>query len=590
MRPVRPTLFLLAAIGLGACGESAAPRDPLHGSSLSVVAVRGSKDSTSDAVDSVDIVVRRGDGSVAGHGAAFFPAGVDTVPVVVTLIVTNDVETLTLTMELLANGTVVYTTTNTITVRRGESNSAPSVVPAVWSKLTPTIGPAPRVGPATAFDASRGVLVMFGGLVLGQPQTDTWEWDRAAGWRVIATTGNPPGRAAHTMVYDPIRHVVVAFGGASGDGVIGDTWTYDGATATWTKINSATSPKARVGASAAFDQGRQAVILFGGSDSSGVMNDTWKFDGTSWSVVATDSSPSGRVFSGMAYDAAAGRARVELVGGYDTHDVLGDRWVLGLGAPGWRHEVAAGSPGPRAGHVLAYDASLNRLVLYGGTDSDTLRFDTWVFDGTWHQLATTAHPPSSVGIGAGFFPSVAPGVNRLVIFGGYDGTVATNQTWSLDTDWLREADASLPTTREQATFALLPGVGGVMFGGSGGASDTWVFANGGWIPLRSAGGPGQRQGSAMAFDGTRMVLFGGRPNTLAPAGDTWLFDGRRWTASAATGPTARSNQAMVYDPVRHKTLMFGGQAASGPLGDTWLWDGTGWTQSQATGPAARSGH
>jgi hypothetical protein len=594
LRNPREILVLLATIGLAACSESAAPSGGVPGSSLSVVAVRSASDSTSDAIDSVDIVVRRADGSVAGRGAAFFPAGVDSVPVVVQLTITGETETLTLTMSLLANGTVVYTTTSTITVQRGRSNEAPGVRPATWSLLSPSVGPAPRVGAGLAFDASpgRNVLVMFGGFVLGQPQTDTWEFDRASGWRVILTNTSPPGRAAHVMVFDPVHNVVVVFGGASGDGTLNDTWTYNGATQTWTKFsgNVPAALKARVGAGAAFDVARGAMVMFGGSDTSGVLNDTWQFDGTTWSQIVVNASPSARVFTGMAYDAAPGRARVELVGGYDTHNVLSDRWTLSNGAAGWVAETNTGTPGPRAGHLLAYDGTLQRLVLYGGTDSDSLRHDAWYFNGTWNKLNTTSHPRSSVGIGAAFFPGIGAGVDRLVAFGGFDGDVATNETWSIASDWAKETDLSgVPATREQSAFALFPGLGGVLFGGSSGASDTWLFINGGWVQLRSAGGPGPRQGAAMAFDGSKVVLFGGRPTTLAPAGDTWLFDGRKWTASTATGPSARVNHSMVYDPVRRRLVLFGGQNNTTSFGDTWLWDGAAWTQAATTGPEVRSG-
>src|SRR6266496_2944326 len=54
----------------------------------------------------------------------------------------------------------------------------------------------------------------------------------------------PPSRHGHAMVYDAVRQRVVLFGGLSSSGnSSNDTWEYDGTT--WTQRTPGTSPSAR---------------------------------------------------------------------------------------------------------------------------------------------------------------------------------------------------------------------------------------------------------------------------------------------------------------------------------------------------------
>ena len=46
-----------------------------------------------------------------------------------------------------------------------------------WREMTPTTAPLARMGPAMAYDAARGVTLLFGGNVHGAHQSDTWQWN-----------------------------------------------------------------------------------------------------------------------------------------------------------------------------------------------------------------------------------------------------------------------------------------------------------------------------------------------------------------------------------------------------------------------------
>src|SRR5262249_25521983 len=74
-----------------------------------------------------------------------------------------------------------------------------------WTQQA-TSGPSPRVGAAMAYDAARGVAVMFGGQDSGGTYLgDTWEWNGTT-WTQRATTG-PAGRRGAAMAYDAVRGV-----------------------------------------------------------------------------------------------------------------------------------------------------------------------------------------------------------------------------------------------------------------------------------------------------------------------------------------------------------------------------------------------
>jgi N-acetylneuraminic acid mutarotase len=70
---------------------------------------------------------------------------------------------------------------------------------------------------------------------------------------------------------------VVLFGGYSGAASLNDTWTFDGTT--WTQVTVTTPPAARNG-HAMGSLGTKAV-LFGGYNTV-TLGDTWIFDGVTW--------------------------------------------------------------------------------------------------------------------------------------------------------------------------------------------------------------------------------------------------------------------------------------------------------------------
>lgn len=202
---------------------------------------------------------------------------------------------------------------------------------ASWD-LRSESGPSARYLHAMTYDSDRAVTVLFGGWD-GVMLDDTWEWDGVA-W-VQRGTGGPSVRAAHAMAYDSQRGVVVLFGGVGadvtpeGDPVpYGDTWEWNGSA--WS-LRATSGPSPRMWHEMCFDSTRGVTILYAGSeDGNGisVFGDTWEWDGTSWTQVAT-SGPTAKYSFGLAFD--SGRARAVLFGGATFGETYSETWEYGSG-------------------------------------------------------------------------------------------------------------------------------------------------------------------------------------------------------------------------------------------------------------------
>ncbi|MEI6310484.1 MAG: M6 family metalloprotease domain-containing protein, partial [bacterium] len=91
---------------------------------------------------------------------------------------------------------------------------------------------------------------------------------------------NPPSaRSGFEMVYDTARGKVILFGGQEGFSVsLNETWAYDPGAESWTNLNPANPPPARWGNAMVYDAARGKVIIFGGRDINGYLNETWAYD------------------------------------------------------------------------------------------------------------------------------------------------------------------------------------------------------------------------------------------------------------------------------------------------------------------------
>lgn len=239
-----------------------------------------------------------------------------------------------------------------------------------WSQLSPATSPPPRSGAGFAYDPISKTAVLFG----GNPGNfayldDTWIWDGVT-WTQQFPPVSPSARAFNTeqMVFDTATGKVVLFGGYAhgGSSFLGDTWEWDGKARIWTQRFPATSPSPR-GTTLAYDAATRQVVIFGGEGGGlAYYNDTWTWDGITWTQQFPASSPSARTDLAMAYDATIGQ--VVLFGGLaysGGYKDLNDTWRWN--GTTWSQIQTTHTPVARASASMAYDPYFKGLFLFGGS-------------------------------------------------------------------------------------------------------------------------------------------------------------------------------------------------------------------------------
>jgi hypothetical protein len=304
-------------------------------------------------------------------------------------------------------------------------------------------------------------------------------------WTQKCPPTRPPARYAHDIAYDAARGQVVMFGGGNPDTntIFNDTWVWDGTT--WTQKFPAMSPLARTGHAMAYDAAHGQVVLFGGFVNGSPSADTWVWDGVNWTQKFPTASPSPTALVGMTYDAV--RHQVVLFGGGLYPNILGETWVWD--GSNWTRKIPTNSPPPRADHHLAFDAARGKVLLFGSWNGVTSFDDTWTWDGSnWTQHFPATSPPSRFSYGIVYDASVG----KIVLFGGEhcgDSNCGSqpgsppptffNDTWTWDgTTWTQQFPAtSPPETAEHATAYDEARSQIVVFGGFNGSftNDTWVW-------------------------------------------------------------------------------------------------------------------
>jgi hypothetical protein len=306
---------------------------------------------------------------------------------------------------------------------------------------------------------SAAALAAVGVLGAVPPAAASASPQQALDWTNPAPAVHPSPRVFAAMAYDAATGTVVLFGGYTENGdpssFQDDTWTWNGTT--WTEQHPATSPPARFDAAMAYDAATGTVVLFGGMGLApdNYLGDTWTWNGTTWTEQHPATSPTHRTGGRMVYDAATGT--VVLFGGGNNHGALRGTWTWD--GTNWTKQAAA-SPGPLFDAAMAYDAATGTVVLFGPGD------DTWTWDGTtWTKQAPAAHPGPRDDASMAY--DAATGT--VVLFGGYDGTneCLFDGTWTWDgTTWTKQAPATHPSPRAEASMAYDAATGtAVLFGG-----------------------------------------------------------------------------------------------------------------------------
>jgi hypothetical protein len=306
--------------------------------------------------------------------------------------------------------------------------SSSTLLFAQWDQKAPATAPTARVGAALTWAPNTGGLLLFGG---GAPLINGETWTYLAGnWTQLAPATSPSPRFGAQLTYDWSRNVAVLYGGLASNISIpppsSDTWEFDGTT--WTLASPAANPGPRYRHAIAYDIARSRTVLFGGVSSQLPMapiNQTWEYDGTNWTQIATTGSPGGRERPAMCFDPNIGRT--VMFGGHDGTNLTDTTWLYDGATATWTQAVIPGAvPPPRNAATLVFDFARGVCVLTGGQNGSGVLSDTWIFDGTrwWEQ------PYATQGV-RDHASAYEPVTKQVVKFGGFVAApnTTTNSTW-----------------------------------------------------------------------------------------------------------------------------------------------------------------
>jgi hypothetical protein len=426
-----------------------------------------------------------------------------------------------------------------------------------WSALTPAGGPPPvRTDPSAIYDPVRRRMVVFAGDGGGGLLNDVWTVALAGppAWNpLIPGSSRPPARLEHSAIYDPVRDRMVIFAG-SGSFDLNDTWALSfSGNSGWSAITPTGGPPAvRFDHSTIYDPVRDRMLVFGGVNAAFAFNDVWalSLSGTpTWSLLAPLGTPPVARFSHSAiYDPV--RDRMLVFGGHDHFSTyFNDVWALSLaGTPTWTQIVPTGTPPVgRDGQSAIYDPVRDRMIVFGGSNG-LIRNDSWALSlsgsPAWTQLAPIENPLNHRTLHTAVYD---PWRDRMVVFGGTNG-VYLNNVWALSLTgtetWLEQGPAGiLPPTLVSAAGVYDPVRDRmVVFGGYDGTglrNDAWALGWGATVSVPEPGGQPPRRGLQLApprpnpaREGT-IVEF----DLAAPARVTVdIFDAQgRWVRRIAEG-------------------------------------------------------
>ena len=349
-------------------------------------------------------------------------------------------------------------------------------------------------------------------------------------WHPIASAGSPSARAGATAVWTGSEMLVwggVTMGSGSALTDLADGARYSPSADSWRPMSVVDAPKARRGGVVGMVGGE--LVVWGGFD--GARPPTLFADGARYDVATDRWRPiAARPSAGIPLCSVTTPTRILSWGGIAPATRAADTDVFEYepAADRWTRLASKSPPAPRLTSCVFTGRD---LVFVGGFDFSTrggrLLADGARFDPSTH--AWTALPPT--GLGARVDARLVWTGRALYLLGGMSmaGPVADGAVWDPFTDqWTHMAPlphvgfASLAVWTGRGLLAYSFIAGGE-YDASGALYDP---ATNQWHPMQMEGAPSMRAGSALAWSGEELFVWGG--GTGGATLDSVLGDGARF--------------------------------------------------------------
>ena len=328
---------------------------------------------------------------------------------------------------------------------------------------------------------------------------------------VAATSAAPSPRYNASGVYDEAGNNLVIFGGRNSGGNLNEIWSFNLDTLAWTNItpSDTNQPAKRFAHNAVYDPLSRRMFIWSGQGA-GFYNDVWAFDLASrtWQkMMPSGTLPNPRYGSASVHDPIS--RRLVMFAGFTDMGRYGDTRAYDITTSAWIDLTPSGTnPEVRCLHTASYDVLRHRMIIYAGQHSGPLD-DIWAFDltsKTWANLTPASRPSGRI------FPSSIYANGRIIVFGGQTSNGSVNELWSFnpaDTTWtMMNASGTIPGRRNShAAIGLPKQQVMILFGGIGDSTynDVWKLSD---IPTDA----GEPYSAPVAFQ-----LYENYPNPFNPA-------------------------------------------------------------------------
>jgi len=248
--------------------------------------------------------------------------------------------------------------------------------------------------------------------------------------------------------------------------------------------------------------------------------------------------------------------------------------------------VKAASTWTQTSDVDFENGNMDNLTLRGSGKEAELTIPEFIL---WSKQSPSSRPSN----GIYFVMSSIYSEEKVIIFGGFSGGKAKNETWIYDVNnntWTQKMPNTDPGAKFSTAMAAVFGTKKVvLFGGSGltgGYNDTWVYNlnNNTWTNMKPAIHPSGKRYHAMAsvYGQDKVIMYGGQGGSSYS--ETWIYDlsDNNWTLqSPAMNPGAMVRHSMANVWGQDKAVLYTNYHHNG---ETWVYDvsDNNWTKKTPT--------
>jgi len=361
----------------------------------------------------------------------------------------------------------------------------------------------------------------------------TYTWTIQTNFATISTVNAPSNRYKHCAVWSGTMMLI--WGGNTSPGTLTNTGArYDPATDTWTTISTgANVPVARTDHTCVW--GLDVIsyfIVWGGWDGTQLLNSGGRYDPLtdSWKTISTSGAPTPRRYHSAIWNLNASSEMI-IWGGRDATGVVNTGGQYNAGPDVWSAtKTGPGVPSPREFHAAVFALGPKKMIVWGGRDATSTYLNNGAYydpaPGKWTTMSTVNAPTARA-----FHSGVLDGNTITIWWGGYNGTSHLNSggIYNVTTNtWTVMSTTNAPSGRRYHAAAFVSGTINrmIIWGGYDG---TTVLGDGGqysratntWTPI-GTGGPAPRYWHSGIGTTTNMIIFGGYDGTTV-FGDGWKF-------------------------------------------------------------------